>query len=131
MSPEIGVHGVPIDNFSRSGSGGVNLSRLSVGIDLNESASSKRSSTASINFEHGRPLNDDGHSISRDVDEFPVTCSGRIDDSMVVLKQESRFVKENDSRFVRCSLQIEQGKPVFPSGFKFAASKGVKVSPVL
>lgn len=51
LSPEIGVHGVPIDNFSRSGSGGVNLSKLSVGMDLNEPASSKWSSTTSIKFE--------------------------------------------------------------------------------
>lgn len=51
LSPEIGVHGIPVDNFSRSGSGGVNLSRLSVGLDLNEPASSKWSSTTSIKFE--------------------------------------------------------------------------------
>lgn len=51
LSPEIGVHGVPVDNFSRSGSGGVNLSKLSVGMDLNEPASSKWSSTTSIKFE--------------------------------------------------------------------------------
>lgn len=109
-----------MDNFSRSGSGGVNLSRLSVGMDLDEPASSKWSSTTSIKFEvwanllhyslvssyqyhccvfsffskflykfvqiitefkplsslmqHVRPMNDDGHFISRDADGFPVTC---------------------------------------------------------
>lgn len=51
LSPEIGVHGIPVDNFSRSGSGGVNLSRFSVGLDLNEPASSKWSSTTSVKFE--------------------------------------------------------------------------------
>ena len=51
FSPEIGVHGIPIDNFSRSGSGGVNLSRISVGLDRNEPATSDWSSTTSIKFE--------------------------------------------------------------------------------
>jgi hypothetical protein len=51
FSPEIGVHGTPIDNFSRSGSGDVNLSRLSVGLDRNERASSDWSSSTSIKFE--------------------------------------------------------------------------------
>ncbi|KAK8503446.1 hypothetical protein V6N12_066136 [Hibiscus sabdariffa] len=82
LSPEIGVHGIPVDNFSRSGSGGVNLSRLSVGLDLNEPASSKWSSTTSIKFENVRLLSDDGRSITRDLDGFPVTCSGNAHDSM-------------------------------------------------
>lgn len=78
-------------------------------------------------MQHVRPLSDDGRSISRDVDGFPVTCryslyflilkrkkklhgllnnimclscSGRLHDSMVVLKQESRFAKANDSSFL-------------------------------
>lgn len=51
LSPEIGVHGTPVDNFSRSGSGGVNLSKLAVGLDLSEPASSKWSSTTSVKFE--------------------------------------------------------------------------------
>ncbi|KAH1222403.1 Outer envelope protein 80, chloroplastic [Glycine max] len=51
LSPEIGIHGIPVNNFSRSGSGGINLSRLSVGMDLKEPASSKWSSTTSIKFE--------------------------------------------------------------------------------
>lgn len=55
ISPEIGVHGLPIDNFSRSGSGGVNLCRFSAGVDLNEPASSNWSSTTSIKFEVGLP----------------------------------------------------------------------------
>ncbi|KAF8396358.1 hypothetical protein HHK36_017975 [Tetracentron sinense] len=132
--PEIGVHGFPIENFSRSGSGGVNLSRFSAGVDLNEPASSNWSSTTSIKFEHVRPINDDGRSISRDLDGFPVTCSGSYHDSMVVLKQESRFAKENDHSFSQLSLQIEQGIPVLFkwlvfNRFKFVASKGVKLGP--
>ncbi|KAG5517217.1 hypothetical protein RHGRI_037841 [Rhododendron griersonianum] len=51
ISPEIGVHGLPVENFSRSGSGGVNLCRFSVGLDLNEPASSHWSSKTSIKFE--------------------------------------------------------------------------------
>ncbi|KAM6576642.1 hypothetical protein CsatB_028479 [Cannabis sativa] len=134
LSPEIGVHGIPVDNFSRSCSGGVNLSKLSLGVDLNEPASSKWSSTTSIKFENVRPVNDDGQSISRDGDGFLVTCSGKTHDSMVVLKQESRFAKANDSSFFHFSLQIEQGVPVLSkwllfNRFKFVASKGLKVGP--
>ncbi|KAH7561317.1 hypothetical protein JRO89_XS10G0210900 [Xanthoceras sorbifolium] len=142
LSPEIGVHGVPIDNFSRSGSGSVNLSRLSLGLDMSEPASSKWSSTTSIKFEHVRPLNDDWRPITRDLDGFPVTCSGNAFDSMVVLKQESRYAKANDYSFSRVkylselnfSMQIEQGIPVVSkwlifNRFKFAATKGVKLGP--
>ncbi|KAM0012590.1 putative bacterial surface antigen (D15), surface antigen D15 [Helianthus debilis subsp. tardiflorus] len=134
VSPEVGIHGVPADNFSRTQSGGVNLCRFSAGLDLDEPGSSNWSSKTSIKIEHVRPVNDDGHSISRDLHGFPVTCSGTRDDNMVVLKQESRFAKANDHSFTRFSLQIEQGIPLFSkwlifNRFKFAASKGVKVGP--
>ncbi|KAL4620189.1 hypothetical protein ACB092_06G135400 [Castanea dentata] len=134
IAPEIGVHGVPMDNFSRSGSGGVNLSRLADGLDLNEPASTKWSSTTSIKFEHIRPLSDDGRSISRDFDGFPVTCSGSSHDNMVVLRQESRYAKANDHSFCHLSLQIGQGIPVLSkwlifNRFKFIASKGLKLGP--
>ncbi|TKY48703.1 Outer envelope protein 80 [Spatholobus suberectus] len=134
LSPEIGIHGIPVNNFSRSGSGGVNLSRLSVGMDLMEPASSKWSSTTSIKFEHVRPLNDEGRAINRDCDGFPLTCSGNPHDSMVVLKQESRFAKANDNSFFHFNLQIEQGIPVLSkwiifNRFKFVASKGIKLGP--
>lgn len=134
LSPEIGIHGIPVNNFSRSGSGGVNLSRLSVGMDLKEPASSKWSSTTSIKFEHVRPLNDEGRAISRDYDGFPLTCSGNPHDSMVVLKQESRFAKANDNSFFHFNLQIEQGIPVLSkwiifNRFKLVASKGIKLGP--
>ncbi|KAI8525873.1 hypothetical protein RHMOL_Rhmol13G0264700 [Rhododendron molle] len=134
ISPEIGVHGLPVENFSRSGSGGVNLCRFSIGLDLNEPASSHWSSKTSIKFEHVRPVNDDGRSISKDLDGFPVTCSGGCHDSMVVLKQESQFAKEYDRSFDRLSLQIEQGIPVLSkwlifNRFKFLASKGISLGP--
>ncbi|KAL8479973.1 hypothetical protein ACS0TY_026785 [Phlomoides rotata] len=134
ISPEIGIHGIPVDNFSRSGSGGVNLCRLSAGVDLSEPASSNWSSKTSIKFEHVRPVNDDGRSVSRDLHGFPVTCSGGYQDSMVVLKQESRYAKANDHSFTRFSLQIEQGVPILSkwlifNRFKFAASKGIRLGP--
>ncbi|GAB4859868.1 Outer envelope protein 39, chloroplastic [Ancistrocladus abbreviatus] len=128
ISPEIGVHGLPIDNFSRSGSGGVNLCRFSVGLDLNEPASSNWRSGTSIKFEHVRPVNDEGRPVTRDLDGFPVTCS------MVVLKQESRYAKANDHCFTRFNLQIEQGIPVLSKWlifncFKFVGTKGIKLGP--
>lgn len=51
ISPEIGVHGVPVDNFSHSGSGDVNLCRFSAGLDLSEPANSNWGSKTSIKFE--------------------------------------------------------------------------------
>ncbi|RVW37764.1 Outer envelope protein 80, chloroplastic [Vitis vinifera] len=134
LSPEIGVHGFTTDNFSRSVSGGVNLSRFSVGMDLNDPASSNWSNTTSIRFEHVRPISDDGRSVSRDRDGFPVTCSGTFHDSMVVLKQESQFAKANDHSFTQLNMQIEQGIPVLSkwlifNRFKFVASKGVRLGP--
>ncbi|KAF8009396.1 hypothetical protein BT93_J0396 [Corymbia citriodora subsp. variegata] len=134
VSPEIGVHGTPIDNFSQSGSGGVNLSQFSVGLDLTEPANSNWSSTTSIRFKHIRPLNDEGRSISRDLDGLPVTCSGSPHDSMVVLKQESQYAKANDHSFFRIRFQIEQGIPLLSkwiifNKLKFVASKGVKFGP--
>lgn len=134
ISPEIGIHGIPVDNFSRSGSEGVNLCRLSAGVDLSEPASSNWSSKTSIKFEHVRPVNDDGRPITRDLHGFPVTCSGGYHDSMVVLKQESRFAKADDCSFTRFGLQIEQGIPILSkwlifNRFKFAASKGIRLGP--
>lgn len=134
LSPEIGTHGQPVDNFSRSGTGGVNLCRFSLGFDLNEPASSHWSSKTSIKFENVRPVNDDGRSITRDLDGFPVTCSGTYQDNVVVLKQESQFAKANDHSFDRFSLQIEQGIPVLSTWqifnrFKFVMSKGLKLGP--
>ncbi|KAK2977401.1 hypothetical protein RJ640_017499 [Escallonia rubra] len=136
ISPEVGVHGLPVDNFSRSGSSGVNLCRFSAVVDLNEPASSNWSSNTSIKFEHVRPVDDEGRSISRDLHGFPVTCSGGYHDSMVVVKQESRFAKINDRSFTRFSLQIEQGIPFLSkwlifNRFKFVASKAVALGPAV
>lgn len=80
------------------------------------------------------PINDDGHSISRDLDGFPLTSSGTPQDSMVVLKQESRFAKANHRSFTQFSMQIEQGIPVFSkwlifNRFKFVTSKGLRLGP--
>ncbi|RAL38939.1 unnamed protein product [Cuscuta campestris] len=134
VSPEIGIHGIPVNNFSRSESGGVNLCHLSAGFDLSEPASSFGSSKTSIRFEHVRPVNDGGRSINRDFHGFPVTFSGGIHDSMVVLKEESRFARATDKSLTEFSLQIEQGIPIrsqWPNfnRFKFVASKGVKLGP--
>jgi hypothetical protein len=100
MTPEIAVHGFPADNFTRSGSRGINLSRLSFGLELNEPATSKWTSGTSVKFEvgvypntfcslflfytdcclsflsthqHIRPVNNQGRSIARDHDGFPLT----------------------------------------------------------
>ncbi|KAK4358523.1 hypothetical protein RND71_020752 [Anisodus tanguticus] len=134
VSPEIGVHGLPDDNFSRSGSGGVNLCSFSAGLDLSEPASSNWSSKTSIKFEHIRPVSDEGRSINRDIHGFPVTFSGGYNDSMVVVKQESRYAKANDCSFSQFSLQIEQGVPILYkwlifNRFKFVASRGLKLGP--
>ncbi|CAK9172513.1 unnamed protein product [Ilex paraguariensis] len=75
ISPEIGIHGFPIENFSRSDSRGVNLCRLAVGLDLSEPTSSNWSSKTSLKFEHVCPVSDEGRSISRDLHGLPVTCS--------------------------------------------------------
>ncbi|CAM8970306.1 unnamed protein product [Rhodiola kirilowii] len=136
MSPEIGVHGVPAENFSRTASGGVNLCKFSMGMDLNESASSHWSSKTSVKFEHISPVDDDGRSISRDLEGFPLTCSGNAYDNMIVLKQESRFTKANDQDFTRLTFLIEQGIPVLSkwiifNRFKFVGSKGMKLGPAL
>lgn len=136
ITPEVAVHGLPINNFSRSGSGGVNLCRISAGVDLNEPATSHWSTTTSLKFEHVRPVNDEGRTISRDIDGFPLTCSGNSHDNMVILKQESQYATANDHCFSRLNFQMEQGLPLLSkwlifNRFKFVASKGVKLGPAL
>ncbi|KAL4573596.1 hypothetical protein LXL04_020407 [Taraxacum kok-saghyz] len=73
ISPEVGIHGVPIDNFSKTGSGGVNLCRFSAGLDLDEPGTSNWTTKTSIKFEHVRPVNDDGRSINRDPHGYSAT----------------------------------------------------------
>ncbi|CAA0841352.1 Outer membrane OMP85 family protein [Striga hermonthica] len=106
ISPELGIHGIPVDNFSRSGGGGVSLSRTSIGVDLSELLTSNLSSNTSAKFEHVRPINDDGRSISRDIHGFPVTCSGGFHDNMLVLKQEFCYTMENNRSFTRVNEEI-------------------------
>ncbi|KAL9143329.1 hypothetical protein ABFS82_14G228600 [Erythranthe guttata] len=134
LSPELGIHGIPVDNLSRIVSGGVNLSRFSAGVDLVEPANNNWSIKTSVKFEHVRPVNDDGRSISRDLHGLPVTCSGGYYDSMVVVKQESRYAEASDRTFSQFSLQIEQGIAILSkwlifNKFKFVASKGLKLGP--
>ncbi|CAL9122998.1 unnamed protein product [Musa textilis] len=134
VAPEIAVHGLPVDHFTRSGSGGVNLSRFSVGVDFNEPSTSHWGSKTSIKFEHVRPLNNEGHTINRDMDGFPITSSGRSYDNMIVLKQESQYAIANDDSFTKFNFQMEQGLPLLSkwlifNRFKIVASKGFKLGP--
>uniref|UniRef100_A0A1D1Z986 Outer envelope protein 80, chloroplastic n=1 Tax=Anthurium amnicola TaxID=1678845 RepID=A0A1D1Z986_9ARAE len=134
IAPEIGLQGPQIDISSRLQWGNIHLCRLSAGMDINEPASSNWISTTSIKLEHVRPLNDEGRSVSRDIDGFPITCSGGSHDNMVVLKQESQYAVVNDSSFSKLNLQMEQGIPVLSkwlifNKFKFVASSGVKLGP--
>ncbi|MQM06730.1 hypothetical protein Taro_039556 [Colocasia esculenta] len=134
MAPEIGLQGPQIDNSSHVRWGTVHLCRFSAGVDINEPASSNWISTTSIKFEHVRPLNDEGRSISRDIDGFPITCSGGSSDNMVVLKQESQYAVANDNSFSKLNLKMEQGIPILSkwlifNKFKCVASSGVKLGP--
>ncbi|WOL15316.1 hypothetical protein Cni_G24097 [Canna indica] len=134
VTPEIAVHGLPVDHFSRSGSGGVNLSRFSAGLDFNEPSTSHWSSTTSIKFEHVRPVNNEGRSINRDAHGFPITSSGSSYDNMVVLKQEAQYANASDDSFTRLNFQMEQGLPLLSkwlifNRFKFVASKGMRLGP--
>ena len=51
FSPEIGVHGFTVANFSGSVSDGVDLSRFSMGRDVNDPLSSNWSNKTSLKFE--------------------------------------------------------------------------------
>ncbi|EPS67557.1 hypothetical protein M569_07219, partial [Genlisea aurea] len=134
VSPDFAIHGIPVDNFSRSASGGVNLSRFSAGLELQEPATSGWSNKSCIKFEHIRPLSDDGRALSRDLQGFFITASGGFHDSMVTMKQVYQFAKTNDRGFTRINLQVEQGVPIVSkwlifNRFKFIASRGIKVGP--
>ncbi|XP_072986519.1 outer envelope protein 39, chloroplastic isoform X2 [Typha latifolia] len=91
-------------------------------------------SQQSFVFQHIRPINNEGRSIIRDSDGFPITSSGNQNDNMVVLKQESEYAVVNDDSFSRLNFQMEQGLPLLPkwlvfNRFKFTASKGIKLGP--
>ncbi|XP_040245145.1 outer envelope protein 39, chloroplastic isoform X5 [Aegilops tauschii subsp. strangulata] len=117
-----------------SGSRGVNLSRLSLGVEINEPTTSKWTSGTSVKFEHIRPVNNDGRSIARDHEGFPLTCSGNLHDNMIILKQESGYADVKDNSFLRVNFQMEQGLPLVPKSLTFnrvkcAVSKGIKLGP--
>ena len=102
VTPEIAVHGSPVDNFTRSGSRGINLCRFSLGFDIGESITPNWSNTTTIKFEvgnniishcftwflfgffhynhsfhmqHIKPINNEGRSIRSDVDGSPLKVS--------------------------------------------------------
>ncbi|KAG0466092.1 hypothetical protein HPP92_017117 [Vanilla planifolia] len=101
ITPEIAVHGMPINSLSQLGNGGINISRFSAGVDLSDPPSTKWSTKTSIRVEHVRPISNNGSSISLDHDGFPITCSGNSHDNMVVLKQESQYAIADDKKFSR------------------------------
>ncbi|RDX95581.1 hypothetical protein CR513_21877, partial [Mucuna pruriens] len=71
VSPEVGIHGIPLNKFSHSLCRGVRLSKLSIGYDSiepSESDSSKGKATARFHFTHNG-----GRSISTDRDGFSLT----------------------------------------------------------
>ncbi|XP_078442651.1 outer membrane OMP85 family protein [Wolffia australiana] len=129
LAPEVGIVGPSAD-----GPRTVLLSRFSAGIDICEPASSSWITTTSFKLEHVRPLNDQWRSISRDIDGFPITCSGGACDNMVILKQESQFAVTSETSFSKLNLQMEQGVPILSrwlifNKFKFSASSGCRLGP--
>ncbi|ONM62535.1 Outer envelope protein 80, chloroplastic [Zea mays] len=91
-------------------------------------------SQQSFVFQNIRPVNNQGHSIARDHDGFPLTCSGNLHDNMIILKQESGYADVNDNSFLKVNFQMEQGLPLVPKSLTFnrvkcAVSKGIKLGP--
>ncbi|KAL9263719.1 Outer envelope protein 39, chloroplastic-like protein [Drosera capensis] len=122
ISPAFGIDSADVN--------GVKLSWFSAGLDLSEPASSNLSNVTSIQVEHIRPLDNEGRPITRDLDGFPITHSGKLHDNMLLLKHETRYAKVDDDCFTR----IEQGLPVL-SGWlifnrlKFVGTKGINLGP--
>ncbi|WJX18472.1 hypothetical protein P8452_08267 [Trifolium repens] len=136
ISPEVRIHGIPMNNFSQSASQGLRLSKLSIGLDFNEPSTSNWRTSTGVYFKNIRFIHDSGRSISRDLDGFPVTCSGDSYDNMIVINQKNRFEDVNDHSFTHFTLQMEHGIPLQPNlltfnQFKFFASKGVKLGPAV
>lgn len=50
VSPEVRIHGIPMNNFSHSASRGMRLSKLSIGLDMNEPSTSNWSTTTGVYF---------------------------------------------------------------------------------
>ncbi|XP_061366944.1 outer envelope protein 39, chloroplastic-like [Gastrolobium bilobum] len=137
VSPEVRIHGMPVNNFSHSVSQDLRLFNLSIGLHMNAEASFPNwidTTSASLKTIH---FMDDGGSLrSLDMDGFPMTRSGTPFESTIVLKHESRFAEAKDRHFTHFNLQVEQGFTLHPNllsflRFKFFASEGTKLGPAL
>ncbi|KAL5068103.1 hypothetical protein RYX36_018990 [Vicia faba] len=136
ISPEVRIHGIPMNNFSQSASQGLSFSKLSIGLDFDEPSTSKWRTSTGVQFKHLHFINDCGQSVSRDLDGFPVTCSGESYDNMILANQKTQFEDVNDHGFNHFNLQMEQGMSLRPNlltfnRFKFFASNGFKFGPVV
>ncbi|KAK7355899.1 hypothetical protein VNO80_15163 [Phaseolus coccineus] len=138
VSPEVGIHGIPMNNFCHSQSQCVRLSKLWIGFDYvepSETDSSKGKAT-SVYFKRFHFSHDEGHSISTDRDGFQLTRSGGPSDNVIVVRQESRFEDENDNGFTNFSFQMELGIPIpltllTYNRFEVFAARGIKLGPAM
>ncbi|KAG4396905.1 hypothetical protein GLYMA_10G034900v4 [Glycine max] len=138
VSPEVGIHGIPMNKFSHSLSRGVRLSKLSIGFDYiapSESDSSKAKATG-VYFKRFHFTHDGGRSISTDQDGFQLTRSGGPSDNIIVISQESRYEDESDHGFTNFSVQMELGTPIPPIllsyyRFEVSAARGIKLGPTI
>ncbi|CAA6667118.1 unnamed protein product [Spirodela intermedia] len=117
LSPGLGFRGPgwTILNPNRSA---VHLCRFSAGVDICEPASTNWISTT----EHQTG----GRSISRDIDGFPITCSGGPHDNMVILKQESSTCVTSETSFSKVTGGSDLSRWLIFNKFKFSASSGVR-----
>ncbi|XP_020231502.1 outer envelope protein 80, chloroplastic-like [Cajanus cajan] len=138
VSPEVGIHGIPSNNYSNSLTRGVRLSNFSIGYDYiepSESDSTKAKAT-SVYFKRFHFTHDGGRSISTDRDGFSLTRSGGPSDNMIVVSQESRFEDESEHGFTNYSVRMELGTPIPPTlltyyRFEISAARGIKLGPAL
>ncbi|KAK7393430.1 hypothetical protein VNO78_21986 [Psophocarpus tetragonolobus] len=138
VSPEVGIHGIPVNNFSHSLSQGVRLSKLSIGYDYigpSESDSTTCKATG-VYFKRFHFTHDGGRSISTDRDGLQLTRSGGPSDNMIVISQRSRYEDESDGGFTNFSVKMELGTPILPtlltySRLELSAARGIKLGPAL
>ncbi|XP_052731123.1 outer envelope protein 39, chloroplastic [Vigna angularis] len=138
VSPEVRIHGIPMNSFRHSQSQGVRLSELSIGFDYvepSESDSTKGKATG-VYFKRFHFSHDGGRSISTDRDGFQLTRSGSPSDNVIAVSQESRFQEENDNSFTNFSVQMELGTAIPPTlltyyRFEVTAARGIKLGPAL
>ncbi|TKY52720.1 Outer envelope protein 80 [Spatholobus suberectus] len=136
VSPEVRIHGIPVKNYSNSVSGGVRLSKLSIGYDYIEpsGSDSTKGIATGVYFKHFHFTHDGGRSISTDRDGFSLTRSGGPSDNMIVVNQESRFEEESDHGFSNYSIKMEVGiPPTLQTHYRFEVStaRGIKLGPAL